>query len=602
MQCVERWINDISTDALTYVQNSLTQIAFIFDPKSVPDELSVSDYTPTRGDISVVSTALCLIGHCLFVSWSREFVTSTYVVLGNRTLIPLDMSSKQSATLGSTELSFLTDAKQLSSPEQELDHNPHSMVTADQGLNLNQQINHHTGPCTNVGSASSLLTPQSASLLPSLSNLQEPPQQLSTASKSALPPCLSPSIVSDPKSFPDELLISDSKPTLGDTNILSTSGGSGDDGVGEIYGGMQISSLSVFWDDILRDKCPSNSELRRRTTSSQFPERRTLRSIWNKLKQLQASSRWTEYALPEPTKPLSRWIKSISLDVVTYEEISPSKMEITDQVSIADHTQTYSDASNLSTCSRGGGVEDGGSGTKDDCCEISEGKLNYDDYLQQQWQQQSREGCATCSEGAGVESRGNTTTTSSVNYLPPLAPPGGGGDESNYQFPARTGPYHFAKPPHSPLFAYNRNSRSRSLLRGPSNRFCWNFEAWDIAEGYRDNFSSGNFPILDEVPRRTSRAQLQARRAMRNIRKRMNRLQFLTHTKQQSPANQQLDHNPNSRMTADEGHKLTRQMLHQTDTGTNAGPPPPPPPPPSPPPSPQSVSPLRSPPTLPEPA
>ncbi|VDD77218.1 unnamed protein product, partial [Mesocestoides corti] len=52
-------------------------------------------------------------------------------------------------------------------------------------------------------------------------------------------------IVSDPKSFPDELLISDFKLILGDTNILSTWGGSGGDGVGEISGGMQISSLSV---------------------------------------------------------------------------------------------------------------------------------------------------------------------------------------------------------------------------------------------------------------------------------------------------------------------------------------------------------------------
>lgn len=48
MQSVERWINSIPLDAPIYVQTSLTQIVPISDPKSFPDELSVSDqHLPT---------------------------------------------------------------------------------------------------------------------------------------------------------------------------------------------------------------------------------------------------------------------------------------------------------------------------------------------------------------------------------------------------------------------------------------------------------------------------------------------------------------------------------------------------------------------------
>ncbi|VDL63691.1 unnamed protein product [Hymenolepis diminuta] len=47
MQSVERWINSIPLDAPIFVQTSLTQIVPITDPKSFPDELSVSDHLPS---------------------------------------------------------------------------------------------------------------------------------------------------------------------------------------------------------------------------------------------------------------------------------------------------------------------------------------------------------------------------------------------------------------------------------------------------------------------------------------------------------------------------------------------------------------------------
>ncbi|VDD78117.1 unnamed protein product [Mesocestoides corti] len=51
MQCVWRWVNSIPLDAPTYVQNSLTQIEILSDPKSFPDELSLSDHTPIPGGV-----------------------------------------------------------------------------------------------------------------------------------------------------------------------------------------------------------------------------------------------------------------------------------------------------------------------------------------------------------------------------------------------------------------------------------------------------------------------------------------------------------------------------------------------------------------------
>ncbi|VDD76113.1 unnamed protein product [Mesocestoides corti] len=57
MQCVERWVNSIPPDAPTYVQNSLTQLEILSDPKSFPDELPVSEDTPTCGDTSIPGTS-----------------------------------------------------------------------------------------------------------------------------------------------------------------------------------------------------------------------------------------------------------------------------------------------------------------------------------------------------------------------------------------------------------------------------------------------------------------------------------------------------------------------------------------------------------------
>ncbi|VDK25637.1 unnamed protein product [Taenia asiatica] len=57
MQSVERWINSIPLDAPIYVQTSLTQIVPISDPKSFPDELSVSDHLPSAPNNSSISAA-----------------------------------------------------------------------------------------------------------------------------------------------------------------------------------------------------------------------------------------------------------------------------------------------------------------------------------------------------------------------------------------------------------------------------------------------------------------------------------------------------------------------------------------------------------------
>lgn len=58
MQSVERWINSIPLDAPIYVQTSLTQIVPISDPKSFPDELSVSDHLPSApNNASSISAA-----------------------------------------------------------------------------------------------------------------------------------------------------------------------------------------------------------------------------------------------------------------------------------------------------------------------------------------------------------------------------------------------------------------------------------------------------------------------------------------------------------------------------------------------------------------
>lgn len=43
MQSVERWINSLPTDAPVYAQTSLTDIIPISNPKSFPDELSISE-------------------------------------------------------------------------------------------------------------------------------------------------------------------------------------------------------------------------------------------------------------------------------------------------------------------------------------------------------------------------------------------------------------------------------------------------------------------------------------------------------------------------------------------------------------------------------
>lgn len=57
MQSVERWINNIPLDAPIYVQTSLTQIVPITDPKSFPDELSVSDHLPSAPNNSAADAS-----------------------------------------------------------------------------------------------------------------------------------------------------------------------------------------------------------------------------------------------------------------------------------------------------------------------------------------------------------------------------------------------------------------------------------------------------------------------------------------------------------------------------------------------------------------
>ncbi|VDD78116.1 unnamed protein product [Mesocestoides corti] len=55
---------------------------------------------------------------------------------------------------------------------------------------------------------------------------------------------------------------------------------------------------SVVEDYFARGKYPGVGEVRRRTVNSELRASRTVRSIWKKAKRLQASGRWTEYALP----------------------------------------------------------------------------------------------------------------------------------------------------------------------------------------------------------------------------------------------------------------------------------------------------------------
>lgn len=57
MQSVERWINSIPMDVPIFVQTSLTQIVPITDPKSFPDELSVSDHLPSATNNSAADSS-----------------------------------------------------------------------------------------------------------------------------------------------------------------------------------------------------------------------------------------------------------------------------------------------------------------------------------------------------------------------------------------------------------------------------------------------------------------------------------------------------------------------------------------------------------------
>ncbi|VDD76114.1 unnamed protein product [Mesocestoides corti] len=60
-------------------------------------------------------------------------------------------------------------------------------------------------------------------------------------------------------------------------------------------GSSQITRM--FKDYFLSGKCPSIREVRRRTTNSQLLDGRTVKFIWKKVKQLQASGRWIEHIL-----------------------------------------------------------------------------------------------------------------------------------------------------------------------------------------------------------------------------------------------------------------------------------------------------------------
>ncbi|VDD83858.1 unnamed protein product [Mesocestoides corti] len=222
----------------------------------------------------------------------------------------------------------------------------------------------------------------------------------------------------------------------------------------------------------------------------------------------------------EKLQYVERWINSIPSDAPTYVQKSLTQMEIISdpksfpkELSLFHHTNipnTIGDNKN----SQGEQLK----------CQLV-GEVNYDGWLQQQ--RQSQEVCASYGGGAGVVGRGSTRTASSRNHLPPPHPPRH--SSSYYQLFPRIGPHHGALPPHSPPFAYDRNTRDRSLLRGPSNRFSGNYEAMDVDEVLSDNFANDNGPRLDELRRRTSRAQLQTRRAVRHIRKRLKRLQVNDH-------------------------------------------------------------------------
>ncbi|KAM7537078.1 hypothetical protein Aperf_G00000078335 [Anoplocephala perfoliata] len=231
MQSVERWINNIPLDAPIYVQTSLTQIVPITDPKSFPDELSVSDHLPSAPNNSAADTSRGVSGY--------EYYSQQTQVGGAGG----GVTSRGNTTTAST------------SGNHHHHHHPHLGPPPQQppgGGSGGYQARAATGYHGNNGS--------------------QPP----------LHPPLPPPPPAPPGPLADNQGIRARSFTRGPSNRFFND-----------YETQFV--VKLFRDFFANGSCPSLNEVRRRIAHSQLQGRRNANSVRAKVKRLQASGRWKDF-------------------------------------------------------------------------------------------------------------------------------------------------------------------------------------------------------------------------------------------------------------------------------------------------------------------